>query len=216
MFKNEISRRFYDWCKVLIDNGEITVRQLSDVVGKYQSNPSNVLGNLKNGTISVPFEWIVACQYKFGLNPGILFDATPGIERNRPMPHKGVESEPWVMNDGGGIAEAVLPEPSPLGHAGPLLHKLLHKHGIKIEQYAHDQLGISRQQFHSYLNGSSRLFFDVVLRICEDLGESLDQFRTRPLPQGHLLDRVKHLQDQLKDKDAMINELTQKLHRQGG
>ena len=60
-FKNNISERFYNWCKALIDRGELSTRQLSEIIGKYQNNPSNVLGVLKSGQASVTIEWLLSC-----------------------------------------------------------------------------------------------------------------------------------------------------------
>jgi len=200
-FKNEISRRFHNWCKALIDRGEVTPRQLTDLIGKYQNNPSNFLQNIKNGTIGVSVEWITVCQERFGLNPCALFDAMPT--------GNNVIGDGHVSADDGEPYGKLPATPTRSGSVkiGTALHDLLQKHRIEINHYATTQLGISRQQLHNYLNGSSRLPFDIVQRICEDLGEPIDQFRSKPLPEGHMLDRLHYLQEQIKEKDRMIDEL---------
>lgn len=219
-FKNETSRRFYEWCKVLIDSGELSSTRLATVLGKYEANPSRILSDLKTGKLSVTVEWIVACQEKLGLNPQVLFGGgeltlkgtvEKSYQKSGDVSDKfleNLESKPDVIED---PAEEIVKTEGFVGFASSgaarQIHHLLQKHRIGIEKYANQHLSISRQQYYQYVNGNSRLPFDIVQKVCEDLGESLDVFRSKPLPEGHLIDRLSYLSELVKAKDEIIELL---------
>jgi len=221
-FKNEISRRFYEWCKVLIDSGEITSAKLAAVLGKYESNPSRILSELKTGKIGVTLEWITLCQEKLGLNPASLFMSTESRQKPAEYKRQALEEAPILST--GDDANILLDTGEELSEdvkvdafvsynssqAAKQLHQLLQRHQVPIDKYARQNLSISRQQFYNYVNGNSRLPFDLVQKVCEDMGESLDLFRSKPLPEGHLLQRVAYLTELLKAKEEIINLLKSK------
>lgn len=209
----------------MIDSKEMTATRLAEVLGKYESNPSRILSELKAGKLGVTIEWITACQDKLGLNPGILFGnqstgAASHTTGQFTSTHTAadyahtedaadhIEDEPNAYSNAHNAAvqqDAFVTHSS--SEAARSVHTLLQRHRIKIDQYTRQQLGISRQQYYQYVNGNSRLPFDVVQKVCEDTGESLDQFRSKPLPEGHLLDRIKYLTELVKAKDELIEML---------
>ena len=76
-----------------------------------------------------------------------------------------------------------------------------------IAQYAQERLGMTEQHLCKILRGQGRPYRDMIVTVCEDHGESLDLFRTRPLPKGHLLEQaasLKSVHEILKDR---LNEL---------
>jgi hypothetical protein len=76
-----------------------------------------------------------------------------------------------------------------LKQVGEKLHTIFKKHGTEIKGYAEKQLGLSRVALHKIFRGESRAYFDMVLKVVEDHGESLEQFRTNPCPKATTLAR---------------------------
>lgn len=175
-FKNEISRRFYNYFYPKIQNKEIESDEFYESFGvnKY-GNRTVFLHGLKYGHKSVTIDQVDIAYKKYGINPDYLFGlkevATP---------------------DG----DYVLSEASPKygeeyrREVGRKLREILDKHKTNISQYAQERLGMTEQNLYKILRGQGRPYWDTVVTVCEDHGESLDLFRTKPLPKGHLLEQL--------------------------
>lgn len=66
---------------------------------------------------------------------------------------------------------------------------------------------MTEQNLYKILRGDGRPYWDLVITICEDHGESLDIFRTSPLPKGHLLEQVKTQQQLIDMLQRRVAEL---------
>jgi len=189
-FKNEATRRFHDYVYQLSKKSDTHRDKVYKVFGLDQvQNPSNFFTQMRNGIRSVTLDQIYISKEKLGFNPGYLFETSDQEEM-------GYASS-LVEEPDGEYGNIDLPVQKEIGKK---VDVMLRKHKIKIEPYAKQRLGISKQAMYDKLKGKSRMFFDEVQLICEDLGESMDQFRRTPLPKGH------HLQ-QMEVMNAMIEML---------
>jgi len=189
-FVNEATRRFYDHFKAYVElNAENRARFNAAFLKEVTSNPYVFMSNLKNRGRSITIDQVYKARDVFGLNPGYLFEVN---DQEQLGVNNTVEEIPVLY----GTAEE-------RKSVGAQLHDLFKRHQIKIEHYAQTRLSISKQALYDKLSGKSRIYFDEVLRICEDTGESLDQFRTAPLPKGHYLQQIetlKKLNEQLEQE----------------
>lgn len=189
-FVNEATRRFYEHFKAFIEEStEQRDRFYEAFELTDRSNPYAFMSQLKTRNRSVTIEQIYIARDAFGLNPGYLFEVND--QEQLGLNHM-VEEIPVMY---GTVEERK--------SVGKELHDLFKRHKIKVEQYAQQRLGITKQAMYDKFSGKSRIYFDEVLRICEDTGESLDQFRTAPLPKGHYLQQIetlKKLNEQLEQE----------------
>jgi len=79
-FANEPTKRFYHLLNDKVQKGEITVKEIADVMDAYKTNPSNFLSAMKTGRISVTTDQILKAEEKWGLNPVRLFSHNPVID----------------------------------------------------------------------------------------------------------------------------------------
>jgi hypothetical protein len=189
-FVNEATRRFYEHFKNFIEEStEQRDRFYKAFELADRSNPYTFMSQLKTRSRSITIDQVYKARDVFGLNPGYLFEVN---DQEQLGVNNTVEEIPVLY----GTAEE-------RKSVGAQLHDLFKRHQIKIEHYAQTRLSISKQALYDKLSGKSRIYFDEVLRICEDTGESLDQFRTAPLPKGHYLQQIetlKKLNEQLEQE----------------
>ncbi len=201
-FRNRTTQRFYEYLHGLVEKGLVTQAELAEAFGVYQSNPRNFLNNLKKGVTQVSAEMIEIASEKFGLNPADLFSdqAFDGA----------ASASSGEFRDGGEFEYGVMPYSNReagqgnMQRLGKVLKQMLAKHSIKVDPYCRNYLGISRTFYYNMESGRSHIPLDLAVRICEDLGESLDIFCSKPMPIGHLqteLELMKlRLEECLKDK----------------
>lgn len=196
-FRNRASQRFYEFFHHQVEQGVLTHAELAEAFGVYQSNPRNFLSNLKNGVTQASAEMIEIAREKFGLNPTLLFaDEADVAAATAPPGHEaGDDGEPYGMVAYG---EKMNGETS-MQRMGRTLKHIMLKHSIKIEPYCKNNLGISRTFFYNMESGKSHIPLDIAVRICEDLGESLDIFRSKPMPKGHLQTELELLRLRLEE-----------------
>lgn len=186
-FKNEATRRFHDYVDAIASKSRENRLQVYEAFGVSETaNPSNFLGKLRTGKQSVTLDHIYIAKKEFGLNPGYLFETsdqeTLGFAGN-------------IVEEAG--AEYGYRDTDVQKDVAEKISAILKKHKVKIEPYANQRLGISKQAMHEKLKGKTRMHFDEVLVVCEDFGESLDQFRRTPLPKGHHLQQMEMMQQML-------------------
>lgn len=198
-FKNEATRRFHDYVEQFADKSRENRLHVYEVFGvAHTKNPSNLLGKLRSGHQSVTLDQIYIAKKELGLNPGYLFET----------------SDQEMLGFAGSIVEEPVTEygfkdtdvQKEIGHK---LEAILKKHKMKIEPYANQRLGISKQAMYDKLKGKTRVFFDEVLTVCEDTGESLEQFRRTPLPKGHHLQQMEMMEqmiEMLKAENAALKK----------
>ena len=90
------------------------------------------------------------------------------------------------------------------------MHDILKKHGTNIRQYAKEKLGMTEQNLHKIFRGEGRAYWDTVVTVCEDHGESLDVFRRTPVPKGHYLAQIKIQENLINELQARIKQLEAK------
>ena len=180
IFKNEASRRFHDYMYSYSKRDEKAKLLVYKSFGIDKvKNPSTFFNQLRTGHRSVTLDQIYIAKKVFGLNPGYLFEIndqeTIGFGSNlleEPVEEYGFRDTDIQVS------------------AGKKLQEIIKKHKIKVEPYANKRLGISKQAMYDKLNGKTRIYFDEVLMVCEDTGESMDQFRRVPLPKCHHLQQM--------------------------
>jgi hypothetical protein len=198
-FKNEATKRFHDYVYSFMKKGDAARDRVYAAFGLTEvKNPSTFLGQLRSGHRSVTLDQIYIAKREFDLNPGYLFET----------------SDQEMLGFGSSIveepsAEYGLRDADIQKEVGSKMEGILRKHRVKIEPYANDRLGISKQALYDKMKGKTRQYFDEVLVICEDTGESLDQFRRTPLPKGHHLQQMEMMQqmmDLLKAENASLKK----------
>lgn len=196
-FRNRASQRFYEFFHHLVEKGLVTHTELAEAFGVYQSNPRNFLSNLKNGVTQVSAEMIETANEKFGLNPSTLFEDADHAPPE-PTPPNNELNDVGVTYGIQPFVEKVNGE-STMQRMGKTLKHIMQKHSIKIEPYCKNNLGISRTFFYNMESGKSHIPLDLAVRICEDLGESLDIFRSKPMPKGHVQTELELLRLRLEE-----------------
>lgn len=190
-FKNEASRRFYLYVDGLTKKSDADKANVFRVFGlSDQKNPWSFLSQLKSGQRSVTVDQVYIAKKELGLNPGYLFESsdqeTIGFASNI------VEDNGEPVGYSYGLADAAMKR-----EIGKKFHELFKKHKLKIEPYAQQRLNITKQAMYDKLNGKTNISFDEAMVICEDTGESLDQFRRTPLPKGHHLQQMQMMNEMI-------------------
>lgn len=195
-FLNSPSRKFFEFLQQKIYSKELTMKEIVEAFGSYQKNPSAYFNNLRRGHSSVTVEQILIAQEKFGLDPCSLFQSKRDIE--------GLELTT--------VQEFYAPylNYSLLEHIGKIIKEIFKRHKTNVKNYAEQRLNMSEQNLHKQLRGEGRIAADTVITIAEDFAEPLEQFRRTPLPQGHLMEKIKLLEQLLDAKDQRIKELEAK------
>lgn len=177
-FKNEPSRRFHTYFYQKVKDKEIDFVQFFKDFGISYANKMQFFSGLRYGDRSVTIEHIEVAQKKYGINPDYLFGLT----------NVATKEGDYILNE------------PPVGYGdeyrrevGGKLREIFDKHKTNISQYAQERLGMTEQNLYKILRGQGRPYWDTVVTVCEDHGESLDLFRTKPLPKGHLLEQVASL-----------------------
>jgi hypothetical protein len=200
-FKNEASKRFHDYMDSIANRSkEARLRVYAAFGLSEQKNPSNFFAQMKSGHRSVTLDQIYIAKKEFGLNPGYLFEVndyeTIGFASNI------LEEDPTEYGKRDADIQIIV---------GAKLEGIFKKHKIKIEPYAKQRLGISKQALYDKLKGKTRQYFDEVLVVCEDTGESLDQFRRTPMPKGHHLNQLEMMERMLEILNAENKALKKQL-----
>lgn len=181
-FRNQASRRFYEFFRKKIDAGELAHQDLADAFGVYQNNPRNFLNNLKSGAAVVTSDHIAIARAQFGLKVDELFsDETPATASNLLQ-----EESVAIDRTGSLIVYDNKGEVAMASRLGNTLKQVFHKHKVSIDPYCRETLNMSRQFLYQMFRGESKIPLEVAVQVCDDLGESLDVFRTTPLPFGHI------------------------------
>lgn len=203
-FKNEASRRFHDYMQHVAQK---SVQERERVYGAFglldQKNPSSFFSQMKSGHRSVTLDQIYIAKKEFGLNPGYLFETS----EQETLGFAGVSIVEEAVADYG-FRETDLPK-----EIGYKLETILKKHKVKIEPYANQRLGISKQALYDKLKGKTRVYFDEVLMVCEDTAESLEQFRRTPLPKGHHLQQMEMMEQMIEMLKAENVQLKKELKK---
>jgi len=190
-FKNEPTRRFYNFFQQRIEERSLDHRTLVTAIGKYDKNPAGFLADLRSGNKSITLDEIEVATSTFGLNPSQLFNVPGQPEGSL------IATEPDAVYGAVKVKE----------RHGVVLRAMLKKHGVVVDTYCKEKLGISRQYLYQMFNGETSIPLDLLVTICEDLGESLDEFRLTPLSSGHYLQRIRDLETQVAMQARHINTL---------
>lgn len=202
-FKNEATKRFHDYVYSFLKKSDASRDRVYAAFGLTEvQNPSTFFTQLRSGHRSVTLDQISIAKNELGLNPGYLFEASDQVQLGF--------SGNLVEEDN---AEYGTVDVDVRKEVGKKVKEILKKHKVKIEPYAMGRLGISKQQFYNKLSGDSRMFFDEVQLICEDTGESLDQFRRTPLPKGHHLKQMELMEEMIAMLQAENASLKKDLKR---
>lgn len=193
-FKNVVSQRFYSYFIDMIDKGETDYETIGAAIGKNKKHMYTFFNNLKSGHMSVTIEQLLAIKEAYKINPSFFFT---GKYQSEAIESYVEEDEIEYVSIG---SKAV----------GEKIRELLNKHDVKPKDYA-EQIGMSEGNFQKILRGDVRPYFDLVVRVCDDFGESLDQFRTRPLPKGHILTQLKAQENLIRAHEKRIKELESEL-----
>lgn len=174
-FKNIVCSRFHQFFIDKIEDGEIDYNQVAEAFGKEKQGIYSFFNSLKTGHQSVTVEHILLAQKHFGLSANYLFGASDlAVEYSLPV----------VMEEG---VELTFFDKS----IGQKLKDIFERAKTNIKQYATERLKMTEQNLHKILRGEGRPYWDTVVTIAEDHGESLDNFRRVPLPKGHYLTQIK-------------------------
>jgi hypothetical protein len=203
-FKNEASRRFHDYFHALTKKSPEDRLAVLEAFGLTNTkNPTQFFSKLKSGGAGVTVDHIYIAKEKFNVNPGYLFEVSNQV-------HLGYES--ILLSED--TVEYVTPNKDYL-RVGKALKEILRRHGTGIKSYAVNRLQMSEQNLHKIFNGKVAPSWSVISQICEDHGESLEQLRTGPMPEGHYLSKIKMLEERVEEQKEMINMLKEQKHSPG-
>lgn len=199
-FSDEASRRYYSvvlsaWKHKRGDSK----KQLEVAFGlDAVKNKADVLHRYKKGKQLTSNEISIAVG-AIGLNPNYLFGLT-----DKPFLSQVNTADSFNAEEGAYDAAYRLDRQSNK-RVGKQLKELLERHGVNVKDYAEKQLGITRIMLHKVLAGEVEIPFGLVVKMCEDFSESLDQFRTKPLAQGHYLTKLETMEAQMRTLQDMID-----------
>ncbi|MBE7172507.1 MAG: hypothetical protein INR73_18120 [Williamsia sp.] len=191
-FKNESSRRFHQYFYPRVKEREIDSKKFFEDFQISYANPMQFFSGLRYGDRSITLEHIDIAQRKYGVNPNYLFGLTD----------VATEEGDYVLFD----ATTTYGDEY-RREVGRKLKDIFEKHKVNIAQYAQERLGMTEQNLYKILRGQGRPYWDLVVTVCEDHGESLDVFRTKPLPKGHLLEQVTSLKSMNEILKERLKEL---------
>lgn len=197
-FKNEASKRFHDYFQALVKSSAEDKKAVFDAFGLTGlKNPTQFFSKIKSGASGVTIEHIYIAKEKFNLNPGYLFEVSNQIQLGF--------DQVLISND---TVEYQTPNDDSL-RVGKALKEILRRHGTRIKGYAENRLSMSEQALHKIFKGQTAPSWFVISRICEDHGESLEQLRSGPMPEGHYLAKIKMLEERVVEQRDIINMLKQ-------
>lgn len=205
-FKNEASQRFHDYFHAFVKNSKDDRNAFYEAFGlSEQQNPSQFFAKLRSGALSVTLDHVYRAKEAFNMNPGYWF----AVSNQQQL---GYES--MLLNDPN---ENQYYSPGKDNkRVGNALHEILRRHGTEIKSYAEKRLKITEQSLHRLFRGDTTPSFWVVLQICEDHGESLEQLRSTPLPEGHHLSKIQMLEERVSEQVDIIKLLKEQLREQQG
>ncbi|WP_438946879.1 hypothetical protein [Sediminibacterium sp.] len=195
-FKNEASKRFHDYFQALVKSSAEEKKAVFDAFGLTGlKNPTQFFSKIKSGASGVTIEHIYIAKEKFNLNPGYLFEVSNQIQLGF--------DQVLISND---TVEYQTPNDDSL-RVGKALKEILRRHGTRIKGYAENRLSMSEQALHKIFKGQTAPSWFVISRICEDHGESLEQLRSGPMPEGHYLAKIKMLEERVVEQKELIKVL---------
>ncbi|MCK9404493.1 MAG: hypothetical protein M0Q26_13965 [Chitinophagaceae bacterium] len=206
-FKNEATQRFHDYFYRLVRQSDADKKRIYEAFGLVGTkNPSQFFNKLRSGAASVTVDHVYIAKEQFDMNPGYWF----GVSNQQQL---GFESV-LLQEPNGNISYS--PPRKDNRKIGAALHDILRRHGTEIKGYARSRLRMTEQNLHKIFRGEITPNWWLVVEICEDHGESLEQFRTGPIPEGHFLGKIKLLEDRVKDQAELIRLLKDQLDRSKG
>jgi len=204
-FRNEPSKRFFEWYQSRFDSKQLKRKQVgADLQLGNVSYTYEFWKLLYKGEISVNIDQVLLAHKHHGLNPLWLFgysnqqEVKPGqadILFGAPVIEEQVSE--WHMEK----------EYVSSSFVGAVIDKILDEHQTPRTEYPTKVLGMTPRTLQRIMKGDIRPSFVTVLQIAEDHGVSLDVFRTKPLPKGHLLAVIKEKDRIIESKDQQINNL---------
>lgn len=192
VFKNEPTKKFYQFLRELIDKELLTPKRIAEFLNIKTSNPHAYLYNLRTGVNGVTVEQIELAHLKLGLNPSRIFGRYEPIESEQAVFEEGNNDQLVATN----IDEDV--------RLGNILKGILKEHNVNIDQYCKKRLGFSRQFLYQALAGKRRIDLQTALRVCQDHNVSMDVFREIPLSNTHYLKRIEDLEKQVYALERLV------------
>jgi DNA-binding phage protein len=178
-----------------IDSGEFDYGQVAEALGKSRKSIYKVFNNLKTGQSSVTIDQILLVLTKFKIKSNVFFGDL----------YEYPEEITTTFEEATGAYGLDQFE------IGDKLREIFDKHETNIKKYAENNLKMSEQNLYKILRGFGRPYWDTIVKICDDHGESLDQFRRTPLPKGHLLAQLKIQETLIKNYEQKILSLEHQL-----
>lgn len=206
-FKNEASKRFHDYFYTLMRTSDAAKQRVYDAFGlSGNKNPSQFFSKLRSGAASVTVEHVYIAKEHFNMNPGYWFEVST-------QQQLGYES--ILLNEPDNNI-SYSPPRKDNRRVGQALHEILRRHGTEIKSYATNRLKMTEQNLHKIFRGDSTPNWWLVVQICEDHGESLEQFRTGPIPEGHYLAKINLLEERVLEQQQVIQTLSRQLNSSQG
>ncbi len=92
-------------------------------------------------------------------------------------------------------------------YVGKVIDGILTKHHTPRARYAEQSLNRDPRTLQRIIKGDIMADFATILQVVMDHGESLELFRTGPLPKGHLLSQIKDKELIIATQQALIEAL---------
>lgn len=198
-FKNDISRRFYDWYQGKFDTKELTLQQAATDLNLGKTSYSYEFWHLlKKGKVSVDVQQLYLSHIKHGLDLNFVFGLKDAAA---PFSYVADTDVAYTANYNDDTAAAEL---------GRKIDAILTKHRTPRASYAEHELLMTPRNLQRIVKGEVKPSFLLVAKIAEDHGESLDIFRSKPLPKGHLLSLLQEKEKHIEALEETIRTLRSK------
>lgn len=222
-FKNEASRRFWEYYTTRIADGTLSREQVRIDFAWRRAYSYSFWKLLEEGTMSVTIDQIEIGAKMHGLDKyyvynGVTQDHQEPITLNNKI---GIEEE--LVAYGYGEQKSTMPglvtaDQKKVSYGndlreefskevGQTVNNILNKHRVNRTKYAQERLGITLRSLQRIITGESSAAVEILVKIAEDFAESLDNFRTKPLPAGHMLQLLDEREKRIREQEKVIDAL---------
>lgn len=187
--------------KTLRESFRLTQSQLADEIGSTKST----ISKFESGELEVKPVWKNRIANYFGVDITQMRTREFSYREAETLAQRGVQysnesilaEEPAEYNASKNTSTGESFQRDIAVHTGAVIDTILTKHHTPKNKYAQEALGRDPRTLQRIIKGEIMADFWIILRVVQDHGESLELFRTGPMPKGHLL-------AQLADKETII------------
>ena len=186
-FTNDMSRRFYYYYQKRFEDKTLSRKEVGKDLELGEHSYSYEFWTLmRKGKVGVGLEHLITAKQKHNLNPLYILGMSD-VEMLAPGEDPAQTA----------AAEADVSYGTETHKVGPVIDQIFDKHKTPRVEYAEKRLKMTPRNLQRIIAGEVNPSFAQIELIADDHAESLDIFRRRPLPKGHLLQLIEEKDKQL-------------------